>query len=199
MKKILGKRPAVFLDRDGTINEEVDVLRDVKKLRLIRNAGKAITEINRLGYLAIVITNQPVIARGWLTHEGLGEVHDALRSKLARSGARLDAIYYCPHHPNANLPEYRKVCKCRKPGIKMFQDAAKDFDIDMKKSYMVGDHTRDILSGKNAGVTTIMVATGHGGKDGANEVTADYDAKDLLAAVGIIKKQDRITKKSHAN
>ena len=184
------KRPAVFLDRDGTLNREVDVLRHLKQLRVLPGVPEAVRALNRAGYMTIVVTNQAVIGRGWLTEAGLGEIHDVLRMRLAREGARIDALYYCPHHPNANLKKYRAVCVCRKPGIGMIRQAAKAHNIDLKKSFLVGDHTRDILTGKRAGLTTVLVKTGYGGKDGHYDIKADYTARDLREAVKFIRKHD---------
>ncbi len=179
---------AVFLDRDGVINREVDVLRSVKQLRILPKAAEAIRKINRIGFLAIVITNQPVVARGWLTEKEVDRIHAVLIKRLGAKGAKLDAIYYCPHHPNANLKKYRMKCSCRKPNIGLIKKAAKNFGINLKKSFMVGDSTRDILAGKRAGMKTILVKTGYAGKDRKYDVKPDFTATDLNKAVGIIKK-----------
>lgn len=178
---------AIFLDRDGTINREVDVLRDIGQFELLPGAADAIRTMHELGYLTIVVTNQPVIARGWMTHEGLKEIHDLMEKQLAEKGAKLDAIYYCPHHPEASLPEYRIVCECRKPGSKMIIDATKKFTIDPKQSFLIGDHNRDIAAGKVAGLTTILVETGVTVANEEIETKPDYRAKDLGEATEIIK------------
>lgn len=181
---------AVFLDRDGTINREVDNLRDVRQLRLLAGAAGAIRSLNRLGFLVIVISNQPVVARGWLTESQVEAINHALANRLRAKDAALDAIYYCPHHPNANVLKYRKVCRCRKPNTGMIKDAARKFNINLKKSFIVGDHARDIVAGERAGLTTILVETGYGGRDPKYNVDAkpDYVAKNLPAAVSIIKR-----------
>lgn len=183
-------RRAVFLDRDGTLNKEVDVLRDVKQLRIFPGAARAIGTLNRLGFLVIIVTNQPVIARGWLTEKEVDAIHEVLLERLRKKSARVDAIYYCPHHPNANVKRYRMKCTCRKPNTGLFLKAAKEFNINLKKSFTVGDMMWDILAGKRAGVTTILIKTGYGGKDGklAVDVVPDYTAKNLYDAVRIIKK-----------
>jgi histidinol-phosphate phosphatase family protein len=187
-----GKRRAVFLDRDGTINREVDVLRRLKQLRLLPNVSRAIRDLNRFGYLVVVITNQPVVARGWITEKYLREIHGDLTRRLARSGAWIDAIYYCPHHPNANLKKYRMACSCRKPEIGMIKNAAKDLNIKLdRNSFFVGDSSRDMLAGKRAKLTTILVKTGYAGADGKYDAKPDYVAKNLLAAVGIIKRHGK--------
>ena len=182
------KMKAVFLDRDGTINKEVDNLRSLSQLRILPGSASAIKELNREGFLVIVITNQPVISRGWVSEKGLDKIHAVLIRKLREKGAKLDAIYYCPHHPRAQIKKYRAVCKCRKPNIALIIKAAKKFGINLKKSFMIGDSTRDVLSGKNAKVKTILVKTGYAGKDGKYNVKPDFVAKNLKEAVKIIKK-----------
>lgn len=182
---------AVFLDRDGTINREVDVLSDVKDLRLLPQAAEAIRKLNRLGFLVIIITNQPVIARGWLTEKEVDEVHALLLRRLKNRGAKIDAVYYCPHHPEANLKKYRIRCRCRKPNIGMIKKAIRRFNINYRKSFLVGDSTRDILAGKKAGLTTILVKTGYAGKDGKYEVKSDFTVRNLLDAVRVIKRYEK--------
>ena len=182
---------AVFLDRDGVINREVDNLKNIKQLRLLPNTAASVKRLNCLGFLIIVITNQPVIARGWLTEEGLWRIHRELMRRLAVKGAKIDEIYYCPHHPNANLKKYRLICQCRKPNIGLIKKAVKKFKIDLKKSFMVGDSARDILAGQRAKIKTILVKTGYAGKDGKYNVKPDFIAKNLLSAVNIIKKHTK--------
>ncbi|RJQ29503.1 HAD family hydrolase [Candidatus Parcubacteria bacterium] len=183
-------RRAVFLDRDGVINREVDVLRSVKQLRLLPRVAEAIQRLNEAGFLVVIVTNQPVVARGWLTEKEVDGIHEILLRRLQGKGARVDAVYYCPHHPNANLKRYRRKCSCRKPNPGLFIKAAKKFKIGLKKSFSVGDMMWDILAGKRAGTTTILVETGYGGKDKklAIEVSPDYTAKNLYEAVRIIKR-----------
>lgn len=181
-----GRSRAVFLDRDGTINREVDVLRDLRQLRLLPGAAHAIRRLNRLGLRVIVITNQPVIARGWQDEAGVEEIHRVLSGRLLRRGARLDAIYYCPHHPHADRKEYRVRCRCRKPGTALIARAARDFGIDLSRSFLAGDSTGDILAGKRAGLTTLLVDTGHGGRDGKHVASPDYRVRNLREAARII-------------
>lgn len=149
-------RAAVFLDRDGVINKEVKFLHRVEQLELIRGAAEAIRLINQKGYLAIVVTNQPVIARNMCTLEELDTIHATLETLLGKEHAYLDAIYYCPHHPDSGYPEERKeykvVCNCRKPKPGMILQAAKDWNIDLSQSYLVGDSETDIQAGQNAGI-----------------------------------------------
>jgi len=177
---------AVFLDRDGTINKEVDVLRHIRQLSILPGAGRAIAKLNQLDFLVIVVSNQAVVARGWLTEKGVENINTVLHARLKKFGASIDAFYFCPHHPNADVKTYRKLCKCRKPNTGMFKKAQKKFGIDMKKSFMVGDNTKDILAGRRAGLTTILVRTGYGGKDGTHVVTPDFIVKNLSEAVMII-------------
>lgn len=178
---------AVFLDRDGTINHEVHHLRRVEDLRLLPGTAKAIHDLNRLGYLVIVITNQSAIARGLVDEAGARAIHDELVGRLSKKGASLDGIYYCPHHPKGAVEKYRRVCVCRKPETGMIRKAAKKHNIDLKKSFFIGDTTCDIETGSRAGLTTILVKTGYGGKDGAHKVVSDFTVRNLREAARIIK------------
>jgi len=184
------ERKAIFLDRDGVINEEVDQLCKVKDLKIYDFAAKAIKKINEIGNLAIIISNQPMIAKGFMTENDLHEIHKKLEAELGKKGAKIDAIYYCSHHPEkgfaGEMPELKIKCKCRKPEIGLFLKAKKDFNIDLKKSYLIGDKTSDILAGKRAGCKTILVKTGYGGKDKLFNVKPDFTAKNLLEAVNNI-------------
>lgn len=157
-------RPAIFLDRDGTINEEVKFLNHPSQLKLIEGAAEAIKLINKSNYLAIIVTNQPVIARGECSIEELEYIHAKLETMLGKEGAYINAIYYCPHHPDKGFegerPEYKIECDCRKPKPGMLLQAAKDWNIDLSKSYMIGDSERDLEAGKEAGcVQSIMFRT----------------------------------------
>src|SRR5262245_49590223 len=155
-------RSGLFLDRDGTINEEVDFLTDPLDLRLIPGAADAIREANESGFKVFVITNQSGIARGLLTEERLGEIHAALVSKLAESRAKIDAIYYCPHHPDLGQPPYRRECDCRKPKTGMIDQAVRSYGIDVRKSFVIGDRMIDVQTGNNSGATSVLVLTGYG-------------------------------------
>lgn len=178
---------AVFLDRDGTINREVNILRNIRQFRLLPRAAKAIKKLNQLGFLVVVITNQPVIARGWLTEKEVDNIHNVLIQRLARCAAKIDAIYYCPHHPNANLKRYRIKCRCRKPNIGMIQKAIREFKIDPRTSWVIGDSGCDVVVGKRVRMKTILVETGYGGKNIEYGVSPDFVAHNLQAAVTIIK------------
>lgn len=179
-------RVGVFLDRDGVINEEVDLLHRVDQLALIDGSAGAIARLNAAGVRVIVVTNQPVVARGLCTEADIDAIHAALERQLGDRGARVDAIYYCPHHENADLMEYRTVCSCRKPRIGMLAAAAERFGLDLGRSYVVGDRTADIQAGANAGCTTILVQTGYAGKDGKHPATPTHTCADLAAAVDFI-------------
>ena len=160
-KNLHNKQKAIFLDRDGVINKYVGFLRNIDEFELLEGVSEAIKRINDSGYLAIVVTNQPVIARGEVTYEELTEIHHKMETLLGQDGAYLDAIYYCPHHPHkgyeGEVPELKIECECRKPKPGMLLQAAKDFNIDLEKSWMVGDSDTDIEAGKNAGCQTFLV------------------------------------------
>jgi D-glycero-D-manno-heptose 1,7-bisphosphate phosphatase len=149
------------LDRDGTINRYVGFLRKPDEFELLPGAAEAIRKINSSGYLAIVVTNQPVIARGEVTYEQLKEIHNKMETLLGYEGAYLDAIYFCPHHPHrgylGEIPELKIDCDCRKPKPGLLNTAARDFNIDLNQSWIVGDGENDIQAGKNAGCKTALI------------------------------------------
>ena len=155
-KNLTNKQKAIFLDRDGTINKYVGFLRNIDDFELIEGVAEAIKLINQSGYLAIVVTNQPVIARGEVTWEELNEIHKKMATLLGKEGAYVDGIYICPHHPDKGFegerPEYKIDCDCRKPKPGLLLQAAKDFNIELSESYMIGDSHRDVEAGENAGV-----------------------------------------------
>ncbi len=186
------RKMAVFLDRDGVINREVDLISRPSQIRLIKGSAGAIKTLNENGFLAIVLTNQPVVARNMCTEGDLTKIHARLKQLLARKGARLDAIYYCPHHPDKGYPgenpKYKIDCECRKPKPGMLNKAAADFALDPNKCIIVGDKTSDIKLGENAGCRTILVKTGFAGKDGKFDVRPDYVCENLFEAVKIILK-----------
>lgn len=160
-KNLSHKQKAVFLDRDGTINKYVGFLTDIDDFELLPGAAEAIRTINESGYLVIVITNQPVIARGEVSFEQLQEIHNKMETLLGQEGAYLDGIYFCPHHPDkgfeGEVPELKIDCECRKPKPGLLYKAAVDFNIDLEQSWMVGDGKNDILAGKNAGCQTALI------------------------------------------
>ena len=155
-------RIGVFIDRDGTLNEERDFLRKPEDLQLIRGAAGAISTLNRLGTLTCVISNQSGVARGFFSEADVALVHQALQRELLAEGARLDRIYYCPHHPTEGIPPYRVDCECRKPKPGMLKAAERDLNIDLSRSYVIGDKLDDISAGIAVNATTILVLTGYG-------------------------------------
>ena len=168
-RNLRNKQRAVFMDRDGTINKYVGLVKEPCQLELIEGAAEAIRRINKSGYLAIVVTNQPVIARGDCTWETLAEIHNRLETLLGKEGAYIDAVYVCPHHPDkgfeGEVPEYKRECDCRKPKAGLLIRAARDFNIDISQSYMIGDSERDYGAGIAAGVReSILVGTNEKGR-----------------------------------
>jgi len=163
------RQRAVFLDRDGTINKYVGFLRDIEDFELEEGAAQAVKLINGSGSLAIVATNQPVIARGEVTFGELSEIHNKMETLLGREGAYLDGIYFCPHHPHkgyeGEIPELKFDCDCRKPKAGMLLKAAEELNIDLSRSWMVGDGENDILAGKAAGCRTALIGEGDFGQD----------------------------------
>lgn len=155
-------RPAVFFDRDGTLNEEVDFLRSPEELRLIPGAARAVHSVNAVGMRTCIISNQSGIARGFLTEADLIPIHAKLEHELSIEGARIDAIYYCPHHPTEGLPPYNVTCECRKPRPGMLRRAERELSVDLTRSYVIGDRTVDIRVGQAVGGRGILVLTGYG-------------------------------------
>jgi D-glycero-D-manno-heptose 1,7-bisphosphate phosphatase len=154
--------PAVFLDRDGTINEEVGYLSDIAELRFIPGVVRAITDLNKAGFKLIVVTNQAGVAKAFYSESALQALHTEMAKRLAEQGAYIDAFYYCPHHPVAVVDQYRQDCHCRKPMPGMLLTAAERHGIDLARSYMIGDKQSDMQAGSLAGCTTILVRTGYG-------------------------------------
>lgn len=160
-KNLKNKQKAIFLDRDGTINKYVGFLTDINEFELLDGVTEAIKMINESGYLAIVVTNQPVIARGEVSVEELQEIHNKMETLLGQAGAYIDDIFYCPHHPHKGYegerPEYKIECECRKPKPGMLLAAAEKYNIDLRESWMIGDGENDIEAGKNAGCNVCVV------------------------------------------
>lgn len=168
-RNLKNRQKAIFLDRDGTINEYVGFLTDIKEFRLLDGVAEAIRKINASGYLAIVVTNQPIIARGEVSFTELQEIHNKMETLLGAEGVYIDAIYFCPHHPDKGFEgervEYKISCDCRKPKPGMLLKAAEDFNIDLSRSWMVGDGKNDVEAGKNAGCKTVLIGTEDYGQD----------------------------------
>ncbi len=177
----------VFLDRDGTLNKYRGLVSKPEELELEEGAAEAIALLNASGYLAILVTNQPVVARGLCSLEEVREIHRKLSVLLGEKGAYLDDMIFCPHHPDKGYPEenpaYKIPCHCRKPDIGMVEEMAKKHHVDIKNSWFIGDTTVDVQTGKNAGLRTILVKTGEAGRDGKYDVQADFEAENILAAV----------------
>ncbi len=194
LKNLRNKQKAIFLDRDGTINKYVGFLRDIEQFELINGVAEAIRLINESGYLAIVITNQPVIARGEVTTPQLDLIHAKMETLLGQKGAYLDDTLCCIHHPDrgyeGEIPELKIDCNCRKPKPGLVLQAAHDYNIDLSRSFFIGDSWRDVQTGQNAGTSTILLK----GKDGESTglsttlhpVSPDYECNDLLTAVKMI-------------
>lgn len=163
-KNLFNKQKAIFLDRDGTINKYVGFLRSPEEMELIDDTAEAIKRINASGYLAIVVTNQPIIARGEVTRDELTEIHNKMETLLGKEGAYIDGLYFCPHHPHkgyeGEVVELKIDCECRKPKPGMLLQAAKDFNINLEDSWMIGDSDSDVVAGKAAGCKTIKIEEG---------------------------------------
>lgn len=156
------KNRALFLDRDGTINIDVGYPRDFSQVTIYPSSFEAIRKVNEAGFRVVVVTNQSGVGRGFLSEDDLASLHQKMTSALAAGGARLDAIYYCPHHDQAVDPRYRVECDCRKPRPGMALRAARAFDLDLAASYMIGDKVEDVQFGLAAGAAPILVRTGYG-------------------------------------
>ncbi len=184
---------AVFLDRDGTINEEVNYLSHPDQLRLIGGAAEAIKRLNGAGFKTVVITNQAGIARGYFSEATLQQIHRELDKMLRAQEAHLDAIYYCPHHPTAGIGVYKINCNCRKPKPGLLEQSARELNLDLRQSFIVGDKPADLQAGDAVGCRTILVRTGYGRESekemADGEFQPEYVADDLLAAAQWILKQ----------
>lgn len=179
--QIKDKKPAVFLDRDGVLTEEKSYIASIEELNFFPYAEECIRQIHQKDYYAIVITNQSGVARGLFTEDALDEMNEYLKRKIS-----VDAIYYCPHHPEGKVGQYRKICKCRKPEIGLFEQACRDFSIDMTHSYMVGDRASDILAGQKAGLKTVLLESGYGLKRLEADVKPDHVFEDLREVLRLL-------------
>ncbi|MFZ4854803.1 MAG: HAD-IIIA family hydrolase [Desulfuromonadaceae bacterium] len=181
---------AVFIDRDGTINREVDHLNSADQLELLPNVERAIRRLNFSEYRICVVTNQPVVARGECSREDLHNIHNKLETLLGLEGAYFDRIFYCPHHPDKGfpneIPELKIDCNCRKPKTGLIDTAVAELNISRSRSWMIGDSTTDILTASRAGIKSILVETGYAGLDQKNWVSPDFIVPDLAAAVSFI-------------
>ncbi len=184
------KRPAIFIDRDGTIVEYVPFISKVYDLKIFPFSSQAIRAINKSDYLSIMVTNQPVVAMNLCDIKTVNKMHHKIETFLGKDGAYFDDIIFCPHHPDKGYPEenpyYKRECNCRKPATGMIEQARLRYNIDMEKSWIIGDTTRDIQTGINAGIKTILVKTGKSGKDGRYNVKPDYVFDNINGAVEFI-------------
>jgi D-glycero-D-manno-heptose 1,7-bisphosphate phosphatase len=183
-----GLKRAIFLDRDGTVAEEVGYVNHASRVRLLPGSAAAVQRLRAAGFLAVVVTNQAGVARDYFEESVVHEAHARLLDLLAREGTTLDAIYYCPHHPREGTPPYRQECDCRKPKPGMLRRAAADLGIDLSRSYMVGDGVVDVGAARAAGVVPILVLTGYGRghvehRRARWSVEPEHIAEDLSAAV----------------
>jgi histidinol-phosphate phosphatase family protein len=182
--------PAVFLDRDGTLIEERGYIRRPQEVLLLPGAGRALARLNASKYRTVAVTNQPVIARGECDEAGLRRIHNRLETLLGAEGAYLDRIYCCPHHPDAGFagerPDLKVDCNCRKPGTGLIEDAQADLNLDLSKSWMIGDSTTDVMTARRAGMRSILVATGEAGLDGKWPCVPDFKCASIVEAVELI-------------
>jgi D-glycero-D-manno-heptose 1,7-bisphosphate phosphatase len=174
-------RRAVFLDRDGTLNVERDLVRRPEELELLPGVSDALRSLSEGGYALIVVTNQSALARGWISEDELSAVHDHLRSTLSSHDVSIDDIVHCPHHPTEGEPPLRKTCDCRKPEPGLLFEAAERHGLDLARSWMVGDAIRDMEAGRRAGVSCLMVRTGKGAED-SSSLDPSMVVEDLTAA-----------------
>jgi len=187
---------AVFLDRDGVLIADVDHLTSVEQVRVLPRAPEALARLRAAGWKLIIATNQSVVARGWISEERLREIHQAVLTQLRARDAEIDAVYYCPHHPDGAVPEYRQVCDCRKPNPGMLLKAASEWDLDLSQSVIVGDAPSDIEAGRRAGCRAVLIpcakgrraqrSSGLGAPAGEEPAIPDYVARDLWDAAGWI-------------
>ncbi len=179
--------PAAFLDRDGVLIEEVNYLCEVGQVRLIPGAAEAVANLNLAGVPVVVVTNQAGVARGYFPEGRVAEVHAYLDELLAERGAWVDRYYYCPHHPDAAVAQYRVECECRKPRPGLLTRAARELGLDLIASFLVGDKASDLAAGGAAGSRTVLVRTGHGAKVDTTAAEARWNlvrvAVDLNEAV----------------
>jgi D-glycero-D-manno-heptose 1,7-bisphosphate phosphatase len=198
---------AVFFDRDGTLIRDPGYLNHPDQVQLLDGAAEALQEFQQLGYQTVVVSNQSGVARGIVSVEMLERIHDRLRELLAVKGATLDAIYYCPYHPDGTVPEFRKDSDWRKPRPGMLLAAATEMDLDLSRSWMIGDSDRDVRAGRSAGCKTILITTTPAGSGGASETRPplsaptskpDFVAVNMREAVNIIKRHHRTLGDPHA-
>lgn len=190
----MNPRPAVFLDRDGVLIEDAHYVGTTDRVRLIPGSADAVAALNRAGWAVVVVTNQAGVAKGMFPPEAVGVVHDYLAAQLAARGARIDAFYHCPHHPDGDVPAFRRRCDCRKPAAGMLRAAAADLNLDLSASWMIGDRETDLQAGAAAGCRTVLVRTGYGSgidataldRAALNLELVAADLADAVAKLGLV-------------
>lgn len=194
LSNISNTLPAIFFDRDGVINEEVDNVRNVEDVKLLKKSTVALRKVNNSLFLVVVISNQPQAAKGLCTIDVLKNINKKVETLLGNEGVKIDGLYFCPHHPEKGFPgenkKYKVICECRKPKTKMISQAVKDFNINLNKSYMIGDTTSDAMTAKNAGIPFIGVKTGYGCKDRKYSIEIPLVVNDIKDAVNFILKDN---------
>jgi D-glycero-D-manno-heptose 1,7-bisphosphate phosphatase len=187
---VSGRRIGVFLDRDGTLNEELNFIRTADELHMIPGAAAAVRMLNQRGVITCVISNQSGVGRGYLKESDLIPIHHRLEEQLRNEGAHVDQIYYCPHHPTEGMPPYNVECDCRKPKPGMLKRGSKEFNLDLSDSFVVGDSVVDIQAGNAVGATTVLVLTGYGAdaldQCRRNGIAPDYVAPTIVQAIDFI-------------
>jgi D-glycero-D-manno-heptose 1,7-bisphosphate phosphatase len=189
---------AVFLDRDGTLVEEVGYLEHLDRLRLFPYSVDAVRLLNRAGFKVVVVTNQAGVARGFFGEDFVRDVQRDIDARMAKAGARIDAWYYCPHHPDAPVAAYRRDCECRKPRPGMVRQAERDLGIDAAQSFVIGDRWLDVRLGRSVGARAVLLRTGYGASEAEqppDDVTADLVADNLMEAVAWVLRQQALSPK----
>jgi D-glycero-D-manno-heptose 1,7-bisphosphate phosphatase len=196
-------RSAIFLDRDGTVTDEVGYINHISRAKIYPYAAEAVRLLKSTGLPVIIVTNQSGVGRGYFTEEIVGEVHRMVQETLQAAGTSIDAFYYCPHHPSAVVAGYRQECGCRKPGTGMPEEAAERFGIELSASYVVGDTYRDMQMGFNIGARTVLLMTGYGRGEYEYRRTGwarmpDLVAENLLEAARLILQELNATADANA-
>lgn len=193
---MIDKKPAVFLDRDGTLNEQMGYINHISRFHLLEGAAQAVRRLNEAGVPVVIVTNQSGLARGYFPQELLEQVHDKMVRLLAEEGSHVDGIYICPHHPEAKKEEHRLDCDCRKPKPGLVLRAAEEMELDVSRSFVVGDRWSDLKTAVNCGATPVLVLTGYGRGDAeyigpSQEVQPRFTGEDLNEAVDWILQEMR--------
>jgi len=181
------RQPAVFLDRDGTLNKEVNYLHKIENFEWVPGAPTAVKRLNEFDVPVLVVTNQSGVARGYFEEEDVEQLHAFMEEELAKIGATIDDFYYCPYHPNGDVEEYRALSHCRKPNPGMFEEAIQEWSVDPARSFVVGDKNSDLIPGNELGMTTLLVRTGHDITE--SDAVHDHVVDDVGAAVDVIERE----------